>query len=208
MNAASGSESERGAGETESTAPAREARGAGERHSWSDVPVSTVSAAGPRGSFFHRKVTSPVLALLRQGVTPEKLALCLALGAGIGVFPILGTTTAICAVVALALRLNLVAIQVANYLVYPLQLLLIIPFLRLGERLVGAPAFPLSVREIVDRFSGGLLHGVTTLSTALWHATLGWLAVVPLAMAVLSFALRPLLRRMSAAYAARKGKAA
>lgn len=161
---------------------------------------------GAGGGFFQRKVTGPVLALLRQGVTPEKMSLCLALGAGIGVFPILGTTTALCAVVALALRLNLVAIQIANYLVYPLQLLLIIPFLRLGERVVGAPAFPLSVRQIVEHFSGGVWQGVTTLSTALLHATLGWLVVVPAAMAVLSFGMRPLLRRMAAAYAARKGR--
>ena len=139
---------------------------------------------------------------LLQGITPDRMALCLALGVGIGVFPILGTTTATCTIVALVLRLNLVAIQIANYAVYPLQILLIIPFLRLGEWLVGAP-LPLSVTQIVERFDGGFLNGITTLATALLHAALGWLVVVPLLTAGLALGLRPVLRRMASTYASR-----
>ena len=156
------------------------------------------------GGLVQRTVTGPVMSLLRQGITPEKMALCLALGAGIGLFPILGTTTLICAVVALTLRLNLIAIQFANYVVYPLQLLMIIPFLRLGEWLAGAPPFPLSVTEIVDRFHAGVWNGVSTLATALVHAILGWVVVVPAMVVLLWFALRPMLRRMASALAAHR----
>ena len=70
--------------------------------------------------------------LLKQGITPEKIALTVALGAFIGTIPMLGTTTILCTVVALALRLNLPAIQMVNGIVYPLQLILLIPFYRLG----------------------------------------------------------------------------
>src|SRR5208283_1264779 len=69
---------------------------------------------------------------LRQGISPHQLALTLALGFAIGCFPILGVTTAICAVLAVALRLNLPAIQAANYAAMPLQLALVLPFVRLG----------------------------------------------------------------------------
>src|ERR1035441_3975205 len=69
---------------------------------------------------------------LRQGISPRRLALTLALVLAIGCIPGLGIPTAVCAVLAIALRLNLPAIQAANYAVMPLQLLLIMPFVRLG----------------------------------------------------------------------------
>src|SRR5271165_3804523 len=72
---------------------------------------------------------------LRQGISPRRLALTLALGFAIGCIPVLGIPTVLCGVLALALRLNLPAIQAANYAVMPLQLALIVPFVRLGGRL-------------------------------------------------------------------------
>src|SRR5499433_449831 len=96
----------------------------------------------------HRRLVRPVLDLLRQGVTPEKLALSIALGLALGVFPVLGATTALCALAALILRLNLPAIQIVNYFVYPLQIALLLPFFRLGERLFHAPHLPISVSQI------------------------------------------------------------
>eukprot|EP01034_Spumella_vulgaris_P003768 gene3768-4823_t len=65
-------------------------------------------------------VLGPVLAQLRQGITPEKIALTAALGAVIAVFPILGSTTVLCGLVAWGLRLNQPIIQLVNYLCYPL----------------------------------------------------------------------------------------
>ena len=56
---------------------------------------------GMKEGFFRRRVARPILELLRQGVTPEKMAMSLALGVALGVFPVLGTTTALCALAAL-----------------------------------------------------------------------------------------------------------
>ncbi len=42
-------------------------------------------------------------------MTPEKMALSLALGGALGVFPALGCTTLLCTLVAIVLRLNLPA---------------------------------------------------------------------------------------------------
>lgn len=69
---------------------------------------------------------------LRQGISPRRLALTLALGFAIGCIPVVGIPTLVCAALALALRLNLPAIQAANYAVMPLQFVLIVPFVRLG----------------------------------------------------------------------------
>lgn len=51
----------------------------------------------PEEGFFYRRLIRPILDLLRQGVTPEKIALSIALGGALGVFPALGSTTALCA---------------------------------------------------------------------------------------------------------------
>ncbi len=39
---------------------------------------------------FRRRIARPIVELLRQGVTPEKMALSLALGVALGVFPAVG----------------------------------------------------------------------------------------------------------------------
>ena len=43
---------------------------------------------------------------LRQGISPQRLALTLALGFAIGCIPVIGVPTAVCLVVALGLRLE------------------------------------------------------------------------------------------------------
>src|SRR6202453_2807950 len=75
---------------------------------------------------------------LRQGMSPRRLALTLALGFAVGCIPVVGIPTLVCAALALTLRLNLPAIQAANYAVMPLQLLLIVPFVRLGGWLIAS----------------------------------------------------------------------
>ena len=103
-------------------------------------------AHGIRG-FFRRRLIEPIVELLRQGVTPDKIALSLAFGLGLGIFPVLGVSTVLCTVVSIAFRLNLPAIQLVNYLASPLQILLIIPFVRVGEHLLGRAPQPLSISE-------------------------------------------------------------
>src|ERR1035441_603558 len=70
---------------------------------------------------------------LRQGISPRRLALTLALGLAIGCIPVVGIPTLVCAALAVVFRLNLPAIQAANYAVMPFQLLLIVPLVRLGS---------------------------------------------------------------------------
>src|ERR1700692_2676016 len=80
---------------------------------------------------------------LRQGISPPRLALTLALGFVIGCIPLIGLPTGLCALIALAFRLNQPAIQAANYAAMPFQIALIVPFVRLGEKLtprLGHPA--------------------------------------------------------------------
>lgn len=112
--------------------------------------------------------------IARQGTTPRQLALTIALGVAVGVVPCVWGATPLCALLAWRLRLNQVAIQAVNYLVYPLQIVLFLPFYTLG-----AAIFPwgpdLSVKTLRADLSGNLLLLlVATLKT------LGaWLLIAP-----------------------------
>ncbi len=151
--------------------------------------------SGMKEGFFRRRIARPILDLLRQGVTPEKMALSLALGAAIGVFPALGTTTALCALVAFIWRLNLPAIQIVNYFVYPVQLALIIPFFRAGEILFGAPHLPLSASQVVAMVRASFWGAIRLLWTTTWHAMIAWCLVAPVFVGMAYVLLVPTLRR-------------
>jgi uncharacterized protein (DUF2062 family) len=152
-------------------------------------------ATGAKPGFFRRRILDPILALLRQGITPRELALSLAFGLGIGIFPVLGVSTPLLTVLALALRLNLPSIQLVNYLVSPLQLLLIIPFVRVGEHLVGSPPQPLSIGAGLEILGRGALQAVVVLWDAIVHAAIGWAAIGPVLIFLLYRLLAPLLAR-------------
>jgi len=154
---------------------------------------------GLKMGFWRRRVVDPLVDLLVQGLTPERLALSLAAGLVLGLFPIVGVTTVLCVAAGFAFRLNHLALQLANHLVYPLQLPLVLAFVRLGERLVGAPRVsfdPLELVRHLQRDAAGFLRefGITGL-----HAILGWSLVAPVLLLAVFFSVRPLVRRLDAA---------
>jgi len=140
-------------------------------------------------------VVKPILALLRQGATPEKLALTIALGVACGVFPILGMATILCAVVALPLGLNQVGIQVVNFAVFPFQLGGIPVFVRLGEWLLDASRASLSLADLAQQFQEDPDGALRALELVGIHATVGWAVIAPLLSIALYAATAPSLRR-------------
>jgi uncharacterized protein (DUF2062 family) len=137
----------------------------------------------------------PILDLLRQGITPEKVALSIALGVVLGVFPMLGTTTLLCAGVAIVLRLNLPAIQLVNFLIYPMQLILFLPLLRAGSRIAKAAPVTMSLKQIFAMMQSDLWGLIKILGSATMGAVAIWLVLAPIAAVVIYFTLAPILRR-------------
>ena len=136
--------------------------------------------------------------MLKEGMSLKKIALCLALGSVLGIFPILGATTLLCTVAAMALRLNLPAIQVVNYMVYPLQLVMLAPFYSAGSWLFKQQEVPLINTDLI-----GLLQNVFWGSMAsLWdltlYAILTWLVISPLLITLLYSAAKPVIRALAA----------
>lgn len=146
--------------------------------------------------FLTRKWLRPWLEIFRQGVSPKKLALSVALGVVIGVIPLPGWSTALCALVSLIWGLNVPAIQLVNYLLYPVQLALLIPFFRLGETLFGAPHLPLSVSKIYGFAHANLWEGIRLLWITTWHGFVVWALMAPFIAGLLYFLLEPAFRRV------------
>ncbi|HYI77404.1 MAG TPA: DUF2062 domain-containing protein [Chryseolinea sp.] len=88
----------------------------------------------------------------RQGLTPHKLAMTCALGVIFGIFPVFGITTLLCFAIAITFRLNIPIIQLVNYLVAPLQLLFIIPFVKIGTILFQLNPFPYDADQLIGLF--------------------------------------------------------
>jgi uncharacterized protein (DUF2062 family) len=131
---------------------------------------------------------------LRQGISPSRLALTLALGFAIGCFPIVGIPTALCAVLAIVLRLNLPAIQAANYAAMPLQLILIVPFVRLGGWLLSSG--PDQAARASALLNSSPLQMTLQMVTLAGHALLAWLVIAAPAVLLMTVTLTVLLRHV------------
>jgi uncharacterized protein (DUF2062 family) len=140
---------------------------------------------------------------LSQGISPRRLALTLALGLAIGCNPVFGISTLVCAVLAFALRLNLPAIQAANYAVMPLQVLLIVPFIRLGSRLFASGQMQAARTTVTVHASPLILF--RELSGIAAQALCAWLILAIPAVILLTAAFTPLLRRIPALAAVEAG---
>ncbi|HSB62258.1 MAG TPA: DUF2062 domain-containing protein [Vicinamibacteria bacterium] len=154
-----------------------------------------------------KPLTEPVARQLEQGISPEKLAVSVALGVAFGLFPIVGVTTALCVLAGVAFRLNHPALQLVNYAVYPLQVPLILAFVRLGERLLGAPPVSLSPLTLAARFQQDPMRFLAEFGATGLRGILGWSVVAPVLAAAVYLLLLPALRRLAAAFTRRPASA-
>lgn len=76
---------------------------------------------------------SKVSQILTYGLSPFQLAITLSFGITLGLFPFIGLTSILCFIFAFVFRLNLIVIQLVNWVVAPLQLALLVPFYQIGN---------------------------------------------------------------------------
>ncbi|BFG40453.1 hypothetical protein CerSpe_267270 [Prunus speciosa] len=134
--------------------------------------------------WFKKKVVDPLHEILRRGAEPKLLAFSAALGITLGVFPICGTTVILCgmAIASLGSHCHAPTVMLTNVLATPIELSLIVPFLRFGEIISGGDHFPLTSDAFKKVLTGQASREVL-LSIA--HALLGWLVAAPLIFAAL-----------------------
>lgn len=158
----------------------------------------------PKESWWRRRLVAPVVAQLTVGISPERIAWAISLGIVLGVFPIMGTTTLVCLVAGWLLRLNQPVLHVFSNLVYPLHLVLILVFIRLGERLYGAPGLSFSIPQLLGRFKDDPLQFGRDFGMSAWHGVSAWLLVAPVAALLIKLAVAPVLRQLEVSLKKRK----
>ena len=121
--------------------------------------------------------------LLKQGLSPKELALSISVAVLIGVFPIYGITTFILAFLALKMRLNMPIMLALSYILTPVQILLIIPFARIGELLLGIESLGMDLETLQSAYAEGFLVVVSKYSGRLILAIGSWILIaVPVAV--------------------------
>ncbi|MBI1225161.1 MAG: DUF2062 domain-containing protein [Bacteroidetes bacterium] len=120
---------------------------------------------------------------LKQGATPKALAKSTTIGLLLGVFPMLGVTTLMMGAISVRWKLNLPLMLAVSYLIYPLQIVLLIPFVRVGEWLTGVAHADFSLDALAESFATNFTAALVDLGTSNLVAVLGWcLLALPVGM--------------------------
>ncbi|KAE9454938.1 hypothetical protein C3L33_13156, partial [Rhododendron williamsianum] len=138
------------------------------------------------GPWFHRKIVDPLLQILRRnGLVKER-----------------GVTVFLCAmaIAVLGSRCHAPTVMLANFIATPIELSLVVPFLRLGEVISGGPHFPLTSDALKKVLTGQASREILY---SILNALLGWLVAAPFILGVLHLLLLPcckiLVRKFSTA---------
>ena len=151
---------------------------------------------GRVSDWLRRRVRDPLVAELRQGATPEAVSAAVVVSLAIAIVPFIGVTTVLCLVAGRLFRLNHVVMQIINHSAFPLQVLLIVPFVRLGETLSGSRHFALTPKAIFDEFNRSIPDFLEKFWLTGLHGFIGWAVTVPLACWILHFFLRAAFRKV------------
>lgn len=160
--------------------------------------MTATAPAQPR-NFWQRRLVDPLLALLTQGVTPDKLAATLAVGTTCSLFPFLGTTSLLNLGVGLWLKMNQPILQTLNQLLGPLHVIMILLYVRGGEILWRADeADRFAITEMITAFAE-LSFGdfLARFGWAGIHAFTAWALTAPFLLAVIYYPLRPVMQRLA-----------
>ena len=135
---------------------------------------------------------------MRVGVSPERLAATIGVGAACALFPLLGATTALTLVAGLALRMNQIVLHAINQLLGPVQLVMILLYLRAGEWIWHVRGERFSVADMIRDFHRtGMLDFLRTFGWAGVHAVTAWAVSAPFIVCALSLLARRPLRRLA-----------
>ncbi|ONK74199.1 uncharacterized protein A4U43_C03F3820 [Asparagus officinalis] len=141
-------------------------------------------------SWVNRKVVDPLIQIIKRGAEAKQLAFSTGLGITLGMFPIFGAPVVLSgvAIALLRSRCHAPSIMLANFIATPLQISLVIPYLRFGEIICGGPRFPLTPDALKKVLTGQASREVLL---AVSHAVIGWVVAAPFILGVLYIVLVP-----------------
>lgn len=121
-----------------------------------------------------KKIKEKAVALIFEGLSPEKVSLAVTFGVLLGIFPVLATTSILCLFAGKVLKLNHILLQVVNQAVYPLQLLLLIPFIQFGRTLLGKGKTQIGAGDIMNSSRWGDVSFYTDIAMQQIYGVFFW----------------------------------
>jgi hypothetical protein len=109
-----------------------------------------------------------------SGIAPNKLALSITLAIILGVFPFFFIPSLLILFCIFALRLNTAVMLVFNYLSWPLQIVLFIPYIHLGNRIFGSSTGDITFKNLTQAFKTDFFGAMHRLFSVLLNATGAW----------------------------------
>lgn len=146
--------------------------------------------------FWRRKVREPVMHELTLGTSLPKVALACVLGLVSASWPQIATNPLMALLLSWLFRCNKAITSGVSFVFNPLQYLLMIPFLRFGETLLGLPHFETSVPEIITIVVTNPIGSFSILGIPLLHAILGWIVAWLIVGPACYILIKLLLKRM------------
>ena len=116
-----------------------------------------------------------IIALFKQGLTPVELTQSIIVSGLISTIPILGVSTFLLTALSLKRKLNLPIMIAQSYLMWPIQVVMIIPFINIGEFIFSVPKTNHSAQEIIASFQNSFFATLSHLSFELLCGFGGWL---------------------------------
>ena len=130
-----------------------------------------------------KNLTIKTKSLFQQGLTPKQVCLSCIVSILLSVIPILGVTTFLITVVSLKSKLNLPIMIALSYLIWPIQILLILPFISAGEYIFSITPSHHTVDEIINSFQNGFFSTLGKLSFELFYGFSAWVLIaIPLSV--------------------------
>lgn len=142
-------------------------------------------------------VLRPIKQQLTQGISPHKIALAIAFGLTLGIFPIIGSTTLLTLLFGIPLHLNQPILQTFKTLASPLQWALILGFYRLGEKLFMATPVSLSIPVMIDEFREAPLPFFMKYGQTALYGVAVWCLLAPFILLALYYLTRPMITQLA-----------
>jgi uncharacterized protein (DUF2062 family) len=148
--------------------------------------------------YFKNRILIPFRLVSKKGLTAESLAFSITIGIIAGLFPVIGATTLISVLMTLLFRQNILVVQSVQWILGLLQVMLIIPFMKLGAVILNQQAVHINMHQINLAFQTGFFSGIRTVGIFQLYAILTWIILAIPASVISYFAFKTLFRKRKA----------
>ncbi len=109
----------------------------------------------------------------------------------------MGSTSIVCFAAGWLFKLNQPILHLFKSLTYPLQLALILVYIRLGQSLNGAPLLTLSIPEMLGQFKDDPAQFARDFGLAAWYGIEAWALSCVFLIPIIFFIALPIMKKLS-----------